>query len=296
MKCFYHIDFDGKCAAFWVKQLAKHVDCYNKEFIPINYGMEFPFDKIKEGEQIYIVDYSIMPDEMRRLLKITENITWIDHHKSAIERYTDFEIPIRGIRYDGIAGCMLTYCWLRHMTHEGFGEPKKFNILMTEDAPMFTKYIADYDVWTFEFGDNTKYFHMGLQLYDTNPNDEIWSGFAGIFVDKITNDIIEKGKVIIKYRDNFAKEYCHSKGFETEFEGYKVYAMNIGLAGSDWFQSIDDGSYDILIPFSYNGKYKTWSYTLFSKTIDVSLIAKKYGGGGHKGAAGFNAEKLLFEK
>ena len=40
----------------------------DSEFIPINYGMEFPFEKIRPNEQVYIVDYSIMPDEMRKLL------------------------------------------------------------------------------------------------------------------------------------------------------------------------------------------------------------------------------------
>ena len=70
--------------------------------------------------------------------------------------------------------------------------------------------------------------------------------------------------------------------------------MNIGLAGSDWFKSIDDGSYDILMPFSYNGKSGNWSYSMYSKTTDVSVIAKKYGGGGHKGASGFTLDRLIF--
>ena len=71
------------------------------------------------------------------------------------------------------------------------------------------------------------------------------------------------------------KEYCESKGFETEFEGYKVYAMNVGLAGSDWFKSVDDDSYDILMPFSFNGRNGTWTYSMYSKTVDVSNIAKE---------------------
>ena len=162
--CFYHVDDDGKCAAFWVYLSAGVYDGYESEFVPINYGMEFPFEKINPNEQVYIVDYSIMPDEMRKLLEITKDITWIDHHKSAIERYVDFEIPIRGIRYDGVAGCMLTYCWLHHMTERGCGDPKEFNISMTEEAPMFTKYIADYDVWAFEVLP-TQFFQYVPMLY-----------------------------------------------------------------------------------------------------------------------------------
>ena len=74
MKCFYHIDEDGKCAAFWVNKLARHYDGYEKEFIPINYGMDFPFDIIHQDEQIYIVDFSILPEQMEQLLKVTENV------------------------------------------------------------------------------------------------------------------------------------------------------------------------------------------------------------------------------
>lgn len=291
MKCFYHIDDDGKCAAFWVYLSAGVYDGYDAKFIPINYGIEFPFDEICPNEQIYIVDYSLMPDDMRKLLNITKDVTWIDHHKTAIERYADFETPIRGIRYDGVAGCMLTYCWLHHMTKRGDGEPKEFDLSMTKDAPMFTKYIADYDVWSFEYGDNTKHFHVGFDACDKNPEDEIW---RTLLEDDETDKIIEEGKIMIRYRDNLAKEYCKSKGFEAEFEGHKVFAMNIGLAGSDWFKFIDDGSYDILMPFSYNGKHKNWSYSMYSKTVDVSVIAKKYGGGGHKGASGFTTDELIF--
>ena len=63
MKVFYHLDNDGKCAAYWVKKCAKHYDKYAKEFIEINYGREFPFEDIMPNEQIFIVDYSIFPEE-----------------------------------------------------------------------------------------------------------------------------------------------------------------------------------------------------------------------------------------
>ena len=69
-------------------------------------------ETIRKDEQVYIVDYSIIPDEMRELLNITKDVTWIDHHKTAIEKYKEFEHEIRGVRYDGVSGCMLTYCYM----------------------------------------------------------------------------------------------------------------------------------------------------------------------------------------
>ena len=68
MKVFYHIDNDGKCAAFWVRALANKKDDYPLEFYRINYDAEFPLNIIQPNEQVYIVDYSIMPEQMDKLL------------------------------------------------------------------------------------------------------------------------------------------------------------------------------------------------------------------------------------
>ncbi|NLN80999.1 MAG: phosphohydrolase, partial [Clostridiales bacterium] len=104
MKCFYNNDADGRCAGFWVALSAGLKDIngsFKTEFIETNYGKPFPLDEIKPDEQVYIVDYSIKPAEMLRLLEITKDVTWIDHHKTAIEKYVDFPQEIRGVRYDG---------------------------------------------------------------------------------------------------------------------------------------------------------------------------------------------------
>jgi len=292
MKCFYHsADLDGKCAGFWVKEFAKRSDDYGFELIGINYGQEFPFDKINKGEMVYIVDYSISPDEMRQLLNITEFVIWIDHHKTAIEKYKDFEYDIRGIRHDGIAGCMLTYGYLRYVLDTGWNV--NANLFMIEkyikSAPMFTKLIADYDVWTFEYGDDTKAFQLGLQSEENSPESDIWLNME-------YGNLILKGRAMIQYRDSFAESYCKHKGFETEFEGYKCFAINLAMCGTEHFKSVDNGTYDVFIGFSYNGE--DWNVSLRSakENVDVSEIAKKYGGGGHRSASGFNTKELLFKR
>lgn len=300
MKCFYHIDEDGKCSAFWVNKLAKHYDGYEKEFIPINYGMDFPFESIQQNEQVYIVDFSILPEQMEKLLEITKNVTWIDHHVSAIKRYDNFQHSIKGIRYDGIAGCMLTYGYLKHMVKldqsNGSVVCVPFDISMTEDAPMFTKYIADFDVWKFEYGEDTKAFEMGVQLYDLNPiaedKDNIFEAML-VLGCEVECDVISRGRDLLIYRNNWAKEYCEHTGFEVEFEGYKCFAMNLAMISSDHFKSVNESEYDMFIGFSYNGK--SWNYSLRSTKIDCSQIAMKYGGGGHKGASGFSSDEFLLE-
>ena len=295
MKCFYHNDADGKCAGFWVFQCAGMTDIHGDcEFIEMSYENPFPMDTINPNEQIYIVDYSISPDEMRELLKITTDITWIDHHKTAIEKYDGFEYDIRGLRYDGIAACMLTYCYLNHMTRCGFGDIKPFDISMTKDAPMFTKLIADWDVWKFDYGDNTRKFITAFNSYDFRPESEEWYRFFKDEKVKSEDKMIIEGAAMIKYRDGWAKSYLERFGFETEFEGLKCFAVNLSNCNSEYFKSLPEGKYDAFMPFAFNGE--KWTVSMYSTTHDISGICKEHGGGGHAKAAGFTCVELPFKK
>jgi uncharacterized protein len=286
VKCFYHNDLDGRCAGYLVYKFNTVEDYYEEEgykgeYIEIDYSKKFPLDKIKDSEVVYIVDFSISPDEMEKLLKITSNVIWIDHHITAIEKYKDFPQKIDGLRYDGLSGAMLTWIYLTSFTYVNIEE-------IAKNAPFFVKLVSDWDTWTFKYGDDTRYFKTAtdsMELEPTNPN---WA-----YVEAHTNDMIETGKTMIKFRDSWAKEYMKN-GFEVAFEEHKCFAVNLANCNSEYFKSIDNGDYDILIPFSFNGT--KWTYSMYSKTIDVSEIAKKYGGGGHKGAAGFIQDKFILNK
>ena len=291
MKCFYHNDSDGKCAAYWVHQA--YPNAKPSDFIQMDYHKEFPFEVITDNEQVYIVDFSIPPEEMSILLKITPNVTWVDHHITAIEKYENFPEPIRGIRCNGIAACMLTYCYLNHMTDRGRGKEKPFDKKMTHKAPMFTTLIADWDVWKFDFGNDTRYFQMAFNSLDFTPGSKEWD-YMTLYPDMQVKTLIENGKTIKQHRDEWAKSYCKARGFATTFEGHRCYAMNLGLCNSEYFDSQNHEDYDIYIPFSFDGR--NWHYSLYSQKINVSEIAKKYGGGGHRGASGFTWDSLLLKK
>ena len=291
MKCFYHDDADGKCSGFWVRMaapLAINPDVL--EMHAINYNMPFPIGSIIKDEPVYIVDFSISPDEMTQLLEITKDVTWIDHHKTAIEKYKDFPQEIRGVRMDGVAGCMLTFCYLYEMTFYGTGGIKPFEEKMTEKAPLFTHLIADWDIWAFKYYDITRYFHAAFESYDFEPNSSCWD----MLINNEENKLIEQGKIILNYQDQYHKKYCQARGFETVFDGFKAYALNLGMCNSDVFKDVDSSAYDLFISFSFDGT--VWVVSLYSKTIDVSEIAKKHGGGGHKGAAGFCCSELDLKK
>jgi hypothetical protein len=99
------------------------------------------------------------------------------------------------------------------------------------------------------------------------------------------------GKSAIKYRDNYCAGLCKSYGHETEIDGQKAYACNQFMFGSGGFGERFN-QYPVCLAYIHDGK--KFSVSLYSTTIDVSIIAKKHGGGGHKGAAGFVCEELPF--
>lgn len=294
MKCFYHNDLDGKCAGFWVFHSAivndgsRHIS----QMIPIDYKDRFPIEKIMPQEQVYIVDFSLEPYDMMQLLEITKNVVWIDHHITAIEKYDDFPHAIRGIRVNGVSGCMLTYCYLHHMTHRGSSNMVDFEEWMMDEAPWFTQLIDDWDVWKFNYGDNTRYFKTACDAMDLRPESREWMEF--IKPESYAElAAIDRGKVMIAFRDQWAKTYMEL-GFEVIFEGVKCFAVNLGRCNSEYFKSLPQGKYDVLMPFVFDGTLFTVS--LYSETVDVSEIAKKYDGGGHKGAAGFQCKQMPFTK
>lgn len=283
MKVFYHNDLDGRCSAHWYNKILSNEDC---EFIEIDYINSFPFDLIYPDEKIYILDFSIKPKDMLKLLEITKNIVWIDHHKSVIEEYKDFNYNIDGIRYYNeerpLSASVLTYLYLKK-------QDLNFNDL--ETAPFFLLLINDWDTWQHKYPD-TKAFVLGCHLYDTHPKSNFWVDLDNC---RTVLKVIKDGYICNKYQEHWSREFVNTFGFETYLDEYKCFAVNLGKCNLDYFKSIYQNSdnYDMYVAFCFDGK--KWKVSLYSTKIDVSVVAKKYGGGGHNGAGGFVCDHLPFK-
>ena len=85
-----------------------------------------------------------------------------------------------------------------------------------------------------------------------------------------------------------------SFGYTISWEGYDCYVMNVSMMGSKGFGEMFS-LYPICIGYIFDGTQYTVSLYSEQNNIDVSKICQKYGGGGHKGAAGFNRKELPFK-
>jgi oligoribonuclease NrnB/cAMP/cGMP phosphodiesterase (DHH superfamily) len=285
--CLHHSDNDGKCAGFWINQLAPR-DEHEDKFYSVDYGIEVPWDDIQPNEKVYIVDFSIEPDDMRKLLDITRNVTWIDHHKSAIKKYENFNVEIPGIRDVSASGCMLTWWYFTKRKSDS----DVFDMKDTVEAPEVTKLVDDYDMWKFSYVE-TRDFEAGFRLMPHGPEDYIWKRLCIDRDIELMHRIVEQGAVILCYRKQLMEDLIQTHGFESELDGHSCFCFNQAGVSSFDFESVDTKKYDVLVGFVRNKDSYNYSLRAGKDSVDVSEIAEKYGGGGHPGAAGFRSKDLL---
>ena len=287
MKCFYHNDLDGRCAAAILYNHRKAIGTksrHGETYIEMDYDRAFPFDEVLADEEVFILDFSLQKEgEFQRLLEITPNVIWIDHHKSAIEKHAAIADRMMGVQDTSKAGCVLTW-----------------EFLNTAPLPEVVELVGDYDIWAFEFGDRTRDLHAGMVLEETDPTHPNWDTWLRVRQCRCDwavppgMHVINNGGVLRKASKKKATDLIKQIAFHAEFEGYRCICCNNPRKGSGVFDSVDPTSYDFM--FSFFCSDRGWTVSLYnSKGLDGTELARKYGGGGHPGACGFQCKQLFFK-
>lgn len=304
MKVYYHSDMDGKASAAVVSLAATYgftkamPNFFNTtiDFMALDYGTSLPVEDIGRDEPVWILDYSVDNAVMESILAQTKNVVWIDHHKTAIEKASGRWDDLVGIRSTRAAACVLTWEFMVAKT-----------VLTLRSVPMPIRYVGDRDIWAYELGNASTFFHAGAAMCDTSPDSGFWPTLCGFRGEDLAGHeitgLLRKGELICRYKAQHYADLRQRIGFQAWFEGYKVLAMNICGSGSEAFGTFDDmgvGTFqseydcDILMPFYHDGTRFTMSLYSRKGGVDVAVLAKKHGGGGHTNAAGFQCEALPF--
>lgn len=279
MLCIYHIaDHDGKGSAAIVKYANK--EC---ELLGYNYDQEIPYDEIAKHDKIVICDISF-PMEYMFQLHAEKDLTWIDHHASAISQYDEYlekvgGLGIKGARAIGTAAIELTW---------GYFFPDK-------PVPEGVHLLALNDL--FDLRDKrVRPFEFAFQALGVNrPYDKVWKD---LFEGRTDIDLmVEKGNAILSYIKHRDYRLVRNMAFEGTYNGLRYIAANMPQAGSDFFESLDNiKNYDFMVSFSLN-KRNRWNLSFRSTTDDVNVseIAAAFGGGGHRRASGASGLEVLPE-
>lgn len=274
MKCFYHkSDLDGWCSAAIVSYKFPEV-----ALIGIDYGEDFPWPLLKADEEVFMVDFSLQPYNFMLELAGKCNLTWIDHHISAILDYEFYHLPGSSVVLDPKrAACEL--CW--------------DYLFLDEPMPLAVQLLGRYDVWDHE-EEQVLPFQYGMRMRASDPSKSM-SFWDQVFTE-FPNSILHDGATILVYTQRENEKYVEATSFELDFEGLRFIVSNAQLTGAKLFDvKWNPDQYDAMLVFGW--RKGQWNVSMYSdkEGIDVSRIAVKYGGGGHAGACGFQCDELPFE-
>ena len=301
----YHANCtDGFGAAFaaWLK-LGDEA-----EYLPMDYGKDYSKSKntfeINERD-IYIIDFSFPREVMDLLFSHAKRVVWLDHHKTAFEMWCE----------DGER----SLCEQSNGRDEVILDNNKSGAYLAweyfhpgTEVPMFIRHIDDYDRWQFKI-EGTKAFNKALwsrpwtfadwkerflpglgfcnyeayyaegeailRAHEQNVQSVVKGGARPCsIVPAIINSSDSYKAPWVWWHDEECGDTCGANGIAANCPphlasdvGHEL-ANQSGTFGLLW--SIDKDNI-CKCSLRSNGDY------------DVSAIAKEFGGGGHKNAAGF---------
>jgi len=227
-------------------------------------------------ENIYVLDFSFPASDLKALTHHAQgNVILIDHHKTAqadLAPLMKDPHPKIVLFFDmDKSGAMLAW---EHF-HPGI------------DPPMLVQYVQDRDLWTWKLPGTAP----AMEYLSTLPfSFEKWED-----IDlQLTDDrdwVINQGEAMLRYRDAHVERVTKKPGF-CRLEGYLVPCINAPQWQSEIGAKLSlDHPFAVMWFMNYEGGfiYSLRSNKDYPKHVDVSAIAKIYGGGGHKHAAGFRS-------
>ena len=289
-------DFDG----IFCREIARKF-LPNAELIGWDYGNpKLPFP---EG-QVYVLDLSPECFDMSYSDECNSRLIWIDHHKSAIDRFWS---SIPGYRIDGVAACRLAWHWFscqpEWKSPDTLARKQDFVERIVEE-PWAVRLAGEYDIWD-KRDPNAELFQHGLRSQNLNA---IW----GIILqeptpamgekrglDELTVEaLLDQGRCLQFAKTNENETIIKRQGFTFEWEGLTWLACNHASFNSHLFTAGIKPEHDALFGFRFDGKW--FSVSLYhapgKEHHDLSILAVKNGGGGHRGACGFRAKELPFAR
>ena len=288
--CYHHNkDMDGYFSGAVLKY--KYPDI---ELRGWDYKDEVPsFESMNGYDEIILIDITFPFDILQELGTKTK-LTVIDHHVS-FKKQVDNHLQIghdivtanlKYITFEYIYDDKLSACELGFTYYFGY-------------IPPIVELVGKYDTWRANGTDEwdkhvlpVKYFLYGK----VNKPEDIDSKW--FIMDELLNalalaDMFDIGKSIMEYERKMDESKTNSYAFEREAYGLIALCINTNFMSSETMMTkFDSSKHDIMIGFAYNGN--NWGISLrgIEGGVDVSQIAKVRGGGGHKGAAGFQVDNF----
>ncbi|PRP82716.1 DHH family phosphohydrolase [Planoprotostelium fungivorum] len=257
---YHHECPDGTAAAFAAWKLLKKK---NVTFYGAKRGDQPP--RWVAGKIVAIFDFCYSLEETKFLLEKCRGLLIMDHHKSGMDE-------------------------LKHLSPNIYFDMERSGARLAWDyfhpnqaPPLFLKYIEDRDLWKWSMADSKAF---GAYL-DTVPcNYEEYDTFCD---DSVMRGAVEKGRAILSYIE-YNVSRSTRRGYLTDFLGYKVMVLNCTHLMNEIGNELAlQPACDFALVWQYDHHSDKIIVSMRSSNmkVDLSEIARQFGGGGHTKAAAF---------
>ena len=266
----YHANcWDGFCAAWVALQALGEI-----EAIPAHYGTPPPD---VSGREVYILDFSYPRDTMRAIVSAASRVIVIDHHKTA-------EAELAGLDEELAPDLVIVFDQTRsggRLTWDYFVEMGR----CPHSPPWVVDYTEDRDLWRHALP-NSMEVNAALRSYPLDFN--LWTRqFAGLGPPPV--GLIAEGEAIRRREQQIVSDHVrHAR--EVVIAGIQVPAVNATVLFSEIAGELAKGRPFGACYFDRADGKRQWSLRSDANGLDVSEIARQFGGGGHKHAAGFEED------
>lgn len=301
MVVFYHGDMDGIVSAnIYLRNVPNLITDITVKLYEFEYDKEDQVLKVPIGtngsEEIIFVDCCPNKEILDYAIKMSRKVTILDHHiskKPLIDEYYS-EGLISGMSYIGCSASLITYCWFKFNKNiekiNTFLDKYKLNKANQEksDIPLALKFVNSWDIWDglyIEAEAYKTYFEcQGFKPLDKKIKALLENGL------EIQKAVIN-GNIMLDFYHNWGEQYCQRFGYEVKFQKHNFFVLNVGNANSKIFGDRIN-KYDAVIIYCNNGE--KFKYSIYSNKSEFNCaeFAEQFGGGGHKGAAGFTTNLL----
>ena len=295
---------DGFGAAFaaWLK-LGDEAEYLPMEYMRATDGVTEFHERVKIdcsiGERdVYILDFSLPKVVMDWLFSHAKRVVWLDHHASV---FKDWGVPLDDVADELTLGLVQPNDHTVVLNNNKSGAMLAWRFFHPgTEVPMLIKHIDDRDRWQFKL-DGSKELHAAmnsLKPWTFNRWDLLFH------VDGIRLEALkDEGAAILRAHNQNVQaalkqaRSCAIRWFDGETDGHPAVNVFTGLAANaPSFLASDlgcelankSGTFGLVWSMAADGQVHC---SLRSNgEYDVSAIAKAFGGGGHRNAAGFSTD------
>lgn len=240
-------------------------------YIPVQYGQPLPEMELDWDSELYILDFSYSREILIELNQAVKKLVVMDHHEPNIKDIGD----LPGVTIDtSRSGAVMAWQYFHPET----------------DIPNLLKHVQDRDLWRFEYPDS-KNVHAGIRA-SLDANDmRYWDQLA---TDKAAlKECTDYGYYAKKAEDTFVQSYARRRSSKIRIvmiDGKRVAVYNAVTAISEIGNALCLSENNVDYTMSYfmlaEGRIVFNFRSTKASGVNVSDIAKQYGGKGHPNAAG----------